>query len=91
MTERIGVARNTGPESAGGRRQDPRLADALPASMTSFIGRSRELPLFQEGKRLVTLAGIGGIGKIRLARSADSPCRLRPVNVPGRAGRERGQ
>ena len=51
--------------------------------MTSFIGRSRELgPLFQGGKRLVTLAGIGGIGKTRLARSADSPCRLRPVNVP---------
>ena len=39
--------------------------------MTSFIGRSRELDelrsLFRQGKRLVTLVGIGGIGKTRLA------------------------
>jgi len=39
--------------------------------MTSFIGRSRELDelrsLFRAGKRLVTLVGIGGIGKTRLA------------------------
>ena len=47
------------------------VTGALPASMTSFIGRSRELDelrsLFRAGKRLVTLVGIGGIGKTRLA------------------------
>jgi predicted ATPase/DNA-binding CsgD family transcriptional regulator len=40
-------------------------------SLTTFVGRERELDelrsLFQAGKRLVTLVGIGGIGKTRLA------------------------
>ena len=40
-------------------------------SLTSFVGRERELgelrSLFREEKRLVTLVGIGGIGKTRLA------------------------
>jgi predicted ATPase/DNA-binding CsgD family transcriptional regulator len=44
---------------------------AGPASLTTFIGRERELDelrtLFRSGKRLVTLVGIGGIGKTRLA------------------------
>jgi predicted ATPase/DNA-binding NarL/FixJ family response regulator len=39
--------------------------------MTAFVGRERELgelrSLFRKGKRLVTLVGIGGIGKTRLA------------------------
>jgi predicted ATPase/DNA-binding CsgD family transcriptional regulator len=39
--------------------------------MTSFVGRERELDeirsVFREGARLVTLVGIGGIGKTRLA------------------------
>jgi predicted ATPase len=39
--------------------------------MTAFVGRERELDelrsLFREGKRLVTLVGVGGIGKSRLA------------------------
>jgi predicted ATPase/DNA-binding NarL/FixJ family response regulator len=43
----------------------------LPVSLTAFVGRERELDelrsLFREGKRLVTLVGIGGIGKTRLA------------------------
>ncbi len=43
----------------------------LPMSLTTFVGRERELDelrsLFRDGKRLVTLVGIGGIGKTRLA------------------------
>ena len=39
--------------------------------MTSFVGRDQELgeirSLFRAGKRLVTLVGIGGIGKTRMA------------------------
>jgi hypothetical protein len=39
--------------------------------MTAFVGRERELDelrsLFRGGKRLVTLVGVGGIGKSRLA------------------------
>jgi predicted ATPase/DNA-binding CsgD family transcriptional regulator len=52
-------------------RRDMQVTGALHVSMTSFVGRSRELDelrsLFQGGKRLVTLTGIGGIGKTRLA------------------------
>jgi predicted ATPase len=47
------------------------VTGALPMSLTTFVGRSRELnelrSLFRDGKRLVTLVGIGGIGKTRLA------------------------
>jgi hypothetical protein len=43
----------------------------LSTSLTTFVGRERELDElrspFREGKRLVTLVGIGGIGKTRLA------------------------
>jgi hypothetical protein len=47
------------------------VTGALPMSLTTFVGRDRELnelrSLLREGKRLVTLTGIGGIGKTRLA------------------------
>jgi predicted ATPase/DNA-binding winged helix-turn-helix (wHTH) protein len=42
----------------------------LPEPLTSFIGRERELVEIKRllpGKRLVTLVGVGGIGKTRLA------------------------
>ncbi len=42
----------------------------LPAEMTKFIGRKRELgqaKLLLENSRLVTVTGMGGIGKTRLA------------------------
>lgn len=47
------------------------MTNALPGSMTTFVGRERELAelrsLLAGGKKLVTLVGIGGIGKTRLA------------------------
>src|SRR4029453_8949075 len=42
----------------------------LPEPLTSFVGRERELIEIKRllpGKRLVTLVGVGGIGKTRLA------------------------
>ena len=42
----------------------------LPALLTSFVGRERELVEIKRllpGKRLLTLVGVGGIGKTRLA------------------------
>jgi predicted ATPase/DNA-binding CsgD family transcriptional regulator len=51
--------------------QDVQVVGDLPISLTAFVGRERELDelrsLFRDGKRLVTLVGIGGIGKTRLA------------------------
>jgi predicted ATPase/DNA-binding NarL/FixJ family response regulator len=67
----MGRAQDTGPDSTVDEPPDMRVTSALPQSMTSFIGRSRELDelrsLFRKGRRLVTLVGIGGIGKTRLA------------------------
>ncbi len=53
-------------------RQDPRSRKPsnLPEPLTSFIGRERELVEIKRllpGKRLLTLVGVGGIGKTRLA------------------------
>jgi predicted ATPase/DNA-binding SARP family transcriptional activator len=45
----------------------------LPAPLTSFVGRAQELARVEEllgGARLVTLTGIGGTGKTRLAVEA---------------------
>jgi len=43
----------------------------LPAPLTSFVGRTREIAsvreLVRQGARLVTLTGVGGTGKTRLA------------------------
>jgi len=47
--------------------------DNLPAEVTRFIGRRRELPAIAdavERHRLVTLRGVGGVGKTRLALRA---------------------
>ena len=49
---------------------DQRVVGNLPLELTSFVGRRRELAdarrLF-ETSRLLTLTGIGGVGKTRLA------------------------
>jgi predicted ATPase/DNA-binding CsgD family transcriptional regulator len=47
-----------------------RRSDNLPADVTRFIGRARELEQVREALgryRLVTLRGVGGVGKTRLA------------------------
>jgi non-specific serine/threonine protein kinase len=46
------------------------LRTNLPAPLTSFVGRDQELqaiPALLESQRLVTLTGVGGVGKTRLA------------------------
>jgi predicted ATPase/DNA-binding NarL/FixJ family response regulator len=67
----MGKTQGPGPDRLVDHSQDLEVAGALPMSMTAFVGRERELDeirsLFREGKRLVTLVGIGGIGKTRLA------------------------
>jgi predicted ATPase/DNA-binding CsgD family transcriptional regulator len=64
-------AENPEPDSLADGPQDAEVTGTPPISLTTFVGRSRELDelrsLFREGKRLVTLTGIGGIGKTRLA------------------------
>ncbi|MFM9258319.1 hypothetical protein ACKAMS_06760 [Rhodococcus sp. 5A-K4] len=49
---------------------DHRVVGNLPLELTSFVGRRRELAdarrLF-ESSRLLTLTGVGGVGKTRLA------------------------
>jgi len=70
------VARGNGehPTSRGGRLSQPssRLGatGSLPLELTSFVGRRHELTEAKNllaGSRLVTLTGIGGVGKTRLA------------------------
>ena len=48
-------------------------AGNLPAELTSFVGRRDELAEVRRllaGSRLVTLIGVGGVGKTRLALRA---------------------
>jgi predicted ATPase/DNA-binding CsgD family transcriptional regulator len=71
MIAGMGKAPDPGPGSRVDNPQDVEVTGGLPMSLTTFVGRERELDelrsLFREGKRLVTLVGIGGIGKTRLA------------------------
>jgi len=62
-----------------GQREAERLAPVrrahggLPLELTSFIGREAELGVVRDvlsTSRLVTLTGVGGVGKTRLARRA---------------------
>jgi non-specific serine/threonine protein kinase len=55
-----------------------RRSDNLPAEVTRFIGRSGELSRIREALgryRLVTLRGVGGVGKTRLALRAAADMR----------------
>ncbi|WP_304451403.1 AAA family ATPase [Nocardiopsis sp. YSL2] len=71
LTERAG---DDGEEGAGGVREVPsarRPKGNLPAETDSFVGRDDDLRALAhrlERARLVTLTGIGGVGKSRLAR-----------------------
>lgn len=56
--------------SAGHDRSKRDAADTLPTHLTKFIGRGRELVEIERlvrERRLVTLTGVGGAGKTRLA------------------------
>jgi len=71
MIAGMGKAQDPGPDSGVDNPRDVAVTGDLPMYLTTFVGRERELDelrsLFREGKRLVTLVGIGGIGKTRLA------------------------
>jgi predicted ATPase/DNA-binding CsgD family transcriptional regulator len=71
MIAGMGEAQDPGPDALGDHPDDIQAIGGLARSMTAFVGRERELDelrsLFREGKRLVTLVGMGGIGKTRLA------------------------
>jgi predicted ATPase/DNA-binding CsgD family transcriptional regulator len=67
----MGETQEPGSGSRADRPQNLEVTGNLPMSLTTFVGRESELDelrsLFRAGKRLVTLVGIGGIGKTRLA------------------------
>src|SRR4029077_3317642 len=71
MMAAMGKTEDLGPDFLDDGQQDVEVTGILPMSMTTFVGRDQELgeirSLFREGKRLVTLVGIGGIGKTRMA------------------------
>src|SRR4029077_15089717 len=71
MMAGMGTAEGLGPGFLDDGQQDVEVTGPLPMSMTTFVGRDQELgeirSLFRGGKRLVTLVGIGGIGKTRMA------------------------
>jgi predicted ATPase/DNA-binding CsgD family transcriptional regulator len=66
-----GAARDPGSDFPDGDPQHMKVTGDVPRSLTTFVGRERELAklgsLLGAGKRLVTLVGTGGIGKTRLA------------------------
>jgi predicted ATPase/DNA-binding CsgD family transcriptional regulator len=70
---------------AGERMDDRRSGPAgVPAPVTSFVGRSRQLARIDEmfgSARLVTLVGPGGSGKTRLALEFASRLVVAPVHV----------
>jgi predicted ATPase/DNA-binding SARP family transcriptional activator len=61
------------PETLRPELAPPGTRNNLPAGVTSFVGRERELGELDErlaGCRLVTVTGVGGVGKTRLALEA---------------------
>ena len=74
----------------------PPVPETLPATLTSFVGREAELAelralLIEDGVRLLTLTGVGGSGKTRLAAVAAGAVRALSrrgvVRYAGRAAR----
>lgn len=78
---------NNQPDSAGGAPgpDSGAVPGNLPPETASFVGREHELGFLYEllgERRLVTLTGVGGVGKSRLAlRAALDPRRRRPDGV----------
>ncbi|MDL4816662.1 ATP-binding protein [Actinomadura opuntiae] len=67
LPDRRALARHA---AEAGRAERSRSAPALPAPLTSFVGRVRERAELADAvraHRLVTVAGPGGVGKTRLA------------------------
>src|SRR5690349_6714730 len=62
MIAGMGKAQDPGTDSRVDSPRDVEVSGDLPMSLTTFVGRERELDelrsLFREGKRLVTLVGI---------------------------------
>lgn len=71
IVPRAGVAVGQGLDSAGEKpRPGQRESGRLPAPLTPTVGRDQEvttvLTLLEQGRRLVTILGPGGVGKSRL-------------------------
>jgi len=67
------IVMRTSGQSAAAKAPGTRRPGNLPLELTSFIGRQTELATVKNmlsSSRLVTLAGIGGVGKTRLALRA---------------------
>jgi predicted ATPase/DNA-binding SARP family transcriptional activator len=65
-----GIATDSPAPTPEVRRERSWTATNLPAPLTSFVGRGQELEAILallENQRLVTLTGVGGVGKTRLA------------------------
>lgn len=72
-TERVFEAVHSGLEPTGELRHSLASANNLPLQPTSFVGRDQELEEAMKlisGSRLLTLTGVGGSGKTRLALQA---------------------
>ncbi len=73
VTERVFEAVHARLESVGELRRSLATANNLPLQPTSFVGRDQELEeaiKLVSGSRLVTVTGVGGSGKTRLALQA---------------------
>lgn len=62
-------------DAARGRRTDARRPAELPRPLTALVGREAEVAeltrlLLPDGRRLVTVTGLGGVGKTRVALAA---------------------
>ncbi|MEU1998062.1 ATP-binding protein [Nocardia gamkensis] len=77
-----------------GQRRPTRGVGNLPSAVTSFVGRQREIREVRAllaTARLVTLTGVGGVGKTRLATevAAASGRSFPDGSWPGGLGRRR--